>query len=313
MNLDVTFKRFFPAVICALIALAAYFQASGISEMVASSIGDAPAAKPRRVATPTIRHEPPSADPILQRNPFDSVTGPLDGVATAPSFDHDAGVSGEGEPQDADPSCSFGRVVLIMAADDPAWSFASIEGADGKKLRRIGDQVDDHIVEAMAWDRVWLVKDATRCKLSVTDKRAATPAPRKAKGKKRRKKSRRGAKLSADLASKIHKISDTQFNIERSVVDEILEKQAELMRFTRMRPVKDGDKVVGLRMSRIRSGTLLDVLGLKNGDQIQSINGFELTDPQKALEAYGRLRTADALKLTITRGGQVQNIDYNIQ
>jgi general secretion pathway protein C len=313
MSFDATMKRFFPLIICALIALAAYFQASGIGDLVASAVSDTPAPKPTPISAPAVRETPPNADPILKRNPFDSVTGPLDGVqAPTPPPQPDEDEEADGEPDDSDPSCSFGNVTLIMASEDPAWSFASIVGNDGSKLRRVGDKVDDHTVEALAWDRVWLAKDKSRCQLKVGDDSKQAKARKPVVKRKPVVRNTRG-QVPAEIAGKIHKISDNEFNIERSVVDQILEQQAELMRFTRMRPVKDGDKVVGLRMSRIRGGTLLDVLGLKNGDQIQSINGFELTDPQKALEAYGRLRTADKLSLSVTRGGKAQSIDYNIQ
>ena len=119
--------------------------------------------------------------------------------------------------------------------------------------------------------------------------------------------------LDPALAAKIHKVSDTEFNIERSVVDEILEKQAELMRSARIVPEKDGDKVVGIRMFGIRKGTLLNVLGFQNSDRLVSINDFDISDPQKALEAYGRLRTVDRLKVNVVRNGAPMTIDFNIQ
>lgn len=318
MNVDRAIKRFFPVIICSLIAVAAYFQASGVGELVASSISEAPAPKPVVGRSSSFSRGPQkSAKPILARNPFDSITGPLDGVATpvvAPEEDDDEG-DVEGDPSAEDPSCGFGSVSIIMTADDPAWSFASITDKGGTaKLRRIGDPVDDYKIEAMGWDRVWLSKSASRCQMKVRDDNAPKAAAKKPAASKRPARRRRGApQLPDELKNKITKVSDTEYNIERSVVDDILEKQAELMRYTRLKPVKDGDKVVGLRMSRIRSGTLLDVLGLKNGDQVQSINGFDLTDPQKALEAYGRLRTADRLTLKVTRGGSATTIDYNIQ
>jgi general secretion pathway protein C len=286
---------------------------------VASSIGDAPPAKPATKAMPIVKVDPKSGRPILKRNPFDSVTGPLDGVSQpipTPGDDEDEEDDVEGDPDTEDPSCGFGSVSIIMTAEDPDWSFASITDDSGTaKLRRIGDPVGEYTIEAMAWDRIWLTKDSSRCQMKVRDEQAPKKTARKPSPRTRRtRRRRRGApKLPDELASKITKVSDTEYNIERSVVDDILEKQAELMRYTRLKPVKDGDKVVGLRMSRIRSGTLLDVLGLKNGDQVQSINGFDLTDPQKALEAYGRLRTADRLTLKVVRGGNPSTIDYNIQ
>lgn len=318
MNVDRVIKRFFPAIICGLIAIAAYFQASGVGELVASSISDADAPKaPIVTGSPALRSTPrKDAKPILARNPFDSVTGPLDGVTkpVVAQEEEEDEEDVEGDPSAEDPACGFGGVSIIMTAEDPAWSFASITDKGGQaKLRRIGDPVDDYKIEAMGWDRVWLSKSSSRCQMKVREEGApAAKKPTPAKPAPRRR--RRGApQLPDELANKITKVSDTEFNIERSVVNDILEKQAELMRYTRLKPVKDGDKVVGLRMSRIRGGTLLDTLGLKNGDQVQSINGFDLTDPQKALEAYGRLRTADRLTLKVVRGGSPTTIDYNIQ
>ena len=75
---------------------------------------------------------------------------------------------------------------------------------------------------------------------------------------------------------------------------------------------KDG-KVVGVRMFGIRPDTLLGTLGLQNGDRLESINGFNMASPEKALEAYARLRTADHLTVQVNRRGANQNLDYNIK
>lgn len=317
MGFDARLKRFFPLVVCALLALVAYLQADGIGELVASSVSEGDSAAPPglgdvRRGLPG-RQDRPSGKPILARNPFDSETGPLDGtLLTIP----DGGVGGSdgptGDPYD-DPACKFGRVVLISTADDPDWSFAAIEsGGAEAKLRRLGDDVEGHKVHFVSWDRVWMTGTSGRCQMKLGEKSQAAPKPKKPSSEPRGKK-RRGRQLPAEMASKIHKVSDTEFNVERSVVDEILENQAQLMRSARIVPEKDGDKVVGIRMFGIRKGTLLQHLGFENGDRLQSINDFEITDPQKALEAYGRLRTADHLKVSIVRKGQPTTIDFNIQ
>ena len=111
----------------------------------------------------------------------------------------------------------------------------------------------------------------------------------------------------------IQKVSDTEFNIDRSVVDKILENQAELMKSTRIVPdTKDG-KVLGIRLFGINSNTLLGALGLQNGDRLESINGFNLGSPEKALEAYARLRTAPQLDVTVNRRGAAVSIVHHIK
>ena len=320
MSLDARIKRFFPLIVLSLIGTSAYFQASGIGELVGSAIGDTPAQPPRRAAVALPKAKVASGNAVLKRNPFDSVTGPLDGrpsMPSEPTSEEPPPSTLDGEPSDEDPACDFGRVLLITAFDDPTLSFASVQGTNGESgLKRIGDEVNGHKLDSVAWNRVWFVKDAARCQMTVGDRSKDNVAKKpKATTKKPPKRGRRAGrgKLPEEIASKIHKVSDTEFNVERSVVDEILDKQAELMRYTRLRPVKDGDKTTGLRLSRIRKGTLLHTLGLSNGDEIRTINGFELTNPQKALEAYGRLRTANRLSLQIVRKGKPTTIDFNIQ
>ncbi len=317
MGFDAQLKRFYPLVICGLIALAAYFQSSGIGQLVVSTIvaGTDATQPPALTRGSTAKSSKRSGDPVLSRNPFDSVTGPIIGTSPVnteglpPPADPDAPTS------DEDPACGFGRVMLISANDDPEWSFAAIEdGSGNSKLRRLGESVGSHTIQAFGWDRVWLAEGNKVCQLKLGVGKSSKGGPTRKSKKGAKKKRKRGARqLPPELASKINKISDTQFTIERSVVDSILENQAEFMKSARILPEKDGDKVVGIRMFGIRKGTLLDHLGMKNGDRLESINGFNVSNPQKALEAYGRLRSADALKVQINRKGTPVTLEFKIQ
>ena len=116
-----------------------------------------------------------------------------------------------------------------------------------------------------------------------------------------------------DIKKGIQRISATEFNIDRGVVDKILENQAELMKTARIVPEQENGKVVGIRLFGVRPDTLLGALGIQNGDRLQSINGFDMTSPEKALEAYARLRTADHMTVQINRKGSNMNLDYNIK
>jgi general secretion pathway protein C len=321
VGIDAQLRRYFPLVVCGLLGGAAYLQASGMGELVASRVGGV---APKPAEDPAWRpapERPPDGTPILARNPFDSTTGPLDG-RDVPEDDEDLAPPASmpsGQPGADAPKCDFGRVLLIAAGEDPSWSFAALEGrgGGGSKLRRVGDSFEGHTVEAMGWDRVWLTGSGSRCQMEVGDKSNA-PAPKspgrstlKADNEKRGG-STRGV-LPPELASKIQKTGENQFTVDRSLVDEIVERQGELMSALRIKPIKDGDRTTGLEVSRVREGSLLGLLGVQNGDQLRTINGFELSDPQRALEAYGRLRTADSLRIELMRNGQPVNIDVSIR
>ena len=58
---------------------------------------------------------------------------------------------------------------------------------------------------------------------------------------------------------------------------------------------------------------LLGTLGLQNGDRLEAINGFTMASPEKALEAYARLRTASNLNVKLNRRGAPATIDYRIK
>jgi general secretion pathway protein C len=133
---------------------------------------------------------------------------------------------------------------------------------------------------------------------------AAAPAPMPAGG---------ATPVGDDIKKGIQRIGPNEFNVDRGVVDKILENQAELMRQARIVPEQENGKVVGIRLFGVRADTLLGTLGMENGDRLEKINGFDMTSPEKALEAYARLRTADHLTISLNRKGQEQNLDYNIK
>jgi len=320
MGFDGLLKRWFPLVITTMIGVAAYFQAAGVGRLLGASIGQGPQVqRPIAASSLSQRSARKSGTAILERNPFDSETGPLSGdykpEPTTPSTSPEEPLAeNTGDPL-LDPECNFGRVMLISTHDDPAWSFAAIQDKGGATLlRRRGDELGGHKVRHLTWNRVWLESGPARCqmKLGSGDKISSTPAraPRKKKKKKRRRNSR---KISPEMAAKIHKVSDTDYNIERSLLDQVLENSSQLMRSARIVPEREGGKTVGIRLFGIRKGTLLGSIGMKNGDRLESINGFAMGDPQKALEAYGRLRTASKLNVQVNRKGKPVTLNFNIQ
>ena len=332
MAFDALLKRYFLGVVLLLVAVAAYFQASGATQLIGSAIGAAvPSGSavpipnpPYKLAVPS--REPKSGQAILDRNPFDSVTGPLkppetpsEGLAPA-------------EPVMSDPlrcpSCEGVQVFIVTESTDPTWSVAALQGPGEPhpRMRRVGDDVGGKKVAFIGFNpleqtpAVWMETGTTVCQAMLFRTQppvgaapAPTPAPAASAAPEAPPKTGGPPTVPADIASKIQKISDTEFNIDRSVVDKILENQAELMRSARIVPEQKDGKVVGVRLFGIRPDTLLGTLGLQNGDRLETINGFNMASPEKALEAYARLRTASALNVKVNRRGSPVSVDYHIK
>ena len=207
--------------------------------------------------------------------------------------------------------CDGVTVDAIAESDDEDWSFASLAGADGKRrfVRRT-QEVAGKTVYFIGWNEVWLAgSDGLLCQVNLNGE-ARPPAPVASAASPVKS----GAKpLAANLKKGIQQVSATEFNIDRGVVDKILENQAELMRQARIVPEQENGKVVGIRLFGVRPDTLLGSLGMENGDRLEKINGFDMASPEKALEAYARLRTADKLRYFTRPRRQDVNLDFNIK
>jgi general secretion pathway protein C len=323
VQLDQLLKKNFWIVILPLVAIAALLNAQAVTQLIGISLGpdDKALATPPPVAklapASAVSTRNPSAEPILTRNPFDHVTGSL----KPPPVDDSAPSAGPVDTSDPwnAPKCDGVKVLVIAASSDPDWSFAAFSGGSEKSLmRRRGGEVNGKQVHFVGWDRVWLESGGSLCQATLFDKadvKSESPAPTPTPvASSALAKAPSGAKsLDPSIAKGIQKLSPNEFNIDRGVVDKILENQADLMRQARIVPEQENGRMVGIRMFGIRSDTLLGVLGMENGDRLQTINGFDMSSPEKALEAYARLRTADKLTVSLNRRGQNMNIDYNIR
>jgi general secretion pathway protein C len=327
MPIDQLLKRYFWAVILVLVAIAAFLDAQGIMHIVGANLG---ADADLLAIPPLIARLPPppasatphetSAEPILSRNPFDSVTGPLNAVPVASaeaSASPDQGPPPITDPYSA-PDCDGVQVLIITASPDPDWSFAAMETtADKDKsfLRRRGGDLNGKTVKFIGWDRVWMQNGAQLCQARMFKPPPAPSASGAAPAPPPSTAPAPGGPggVSDDIKNGIRRKSATEFDIDRGVVDKILENQADLMRQARISPETENGKTVGIRLFGVRPDTLLGTLGMENADRLEKINGFDMASPEKALEAYARLRTADHLTVSVNRRGQEMNLDYNIK
>ncbi|MBX3191567.1 MAG: general secretion pathway protein GspC [Labilithrix sp.] len=321
MAVDQLLRKNFWLVVLPLVAIAALLNAQAVTQLIGISL--TPDEKALAAPPPVARNAPnpggsarnPSAEPILSRNPFDHVTGSLRPPEVSADTGGGAIAIDDSDPWSA-PSCDGVKVLIIAASSDPEWSFAALSGGEGKSvLRRAGGELGGKKVEFVGWDRVWFQSNGVRCQAQLF-KQADLPPPPKPVASTTADPTPpgRGAPgLDPALAKGIQKLSPTEFNIDRGVVDKILENQSELMRQARIVPEQENGKVVGIRLFGVRPDTLLGVLGMENGDRLQTINGFDMASPEKALEAYARLRTADKLTVQVNRRGQAMNLDYNIK
>lgn len=308
------------------LAACALFLAQGTTGLLGASlleIDRAVAVAPPRTGPVTATREMKDDTQILRRNIFDSETGPLDGEPVVATNEVDEDEVIEIDPNAPPPLCD-GSMRLVAAVVHPTrqeWSFAAIVGAEGTaKLFRAGQALDGREILAIGPSRVFMrPSGGAPCHIAMFSEGeapAARPMVRAtavAAADRPQPEEREGSISASDMEAGITRVNDTTFNVQRGLVDNILTNQAELMRTARIIPHEENGRVVGVKMYGIRRNSLLGRLGVQNGDMLRTINGYDMSSPDSALEAYTRLRTADHLTLNVVRRGQPTTIDYNIQ
>ena len=111
----------------------------------------------------------------------------------------------------------------------------------------------------------------------------------------------------------IKKIDDNNYEIDKSLVEKVLLNPMAVAKGARVVPSMKNGKPDGFKLYAIRPSSAFAKLGLANGDTLQSINGFELTSADKALEVYTKLREATSLEVEVTRRGKPVTLKYSIK
>jgi general secretion pathway protein C len=220
-----------------------------------------------------------------------------------------------------------GQLMATLASTDADWAFAMIK-SDGKTMPyRIGDKVDGvGTIRRVGWRLVLVdAESGPDCLLDLypdpenEGKSPARTAARATPSPVTRPPSRGAVRgqLSPDLQKQVDEgievVSASERAIDRGLVDSLIENSSSLMSQARILPYEREGQVQGFKMYGIRRNSLLGKLGLRNGDIVNSIGGIEMTSPDRALEAYTKLRSSSNITLTYTRRGQRQSMDYNIR
>jgi general secretion pathway protein C len=229
------------------------------------------------------------------------------------------------------PPCPLAlRVVALVSppADRPEIGFATLDYDGRVDEYRVGQDIGGNRLIRIGWNRVYLALAGGQgdcfADIRYPELARAAPNPPPAVGPVDPKPPESGEPPPVEAQSRedrfrvaveqsIETVSDSERNVQRSLINTILDNQDLAMRQARVMPHEQGGEVVGFKVYGIRRESLFGQLGIENGDLIQSINGIPMTGADKALQAYGRLRMADRIEVTVTRRGQQVNMVYNIR
>jgi general secretion pathway protein C len=308
----VSLKKYLWVVNLLGIALCAIFIGRATASMLVSAVlrGDGPPMPKREAAAVAQAELPRSKDieAILSRNVFCSTCAPL---SLTPEKQVDDGPVNQ-TPQRS--SLNLTLVATMVVPNDFEWSMAVIrDNTDERKVTRIykrGDSLPQggailaHVVEGRAYmvvgKRIEYLEQGNPPPVPPPVVAAAEPMPGETTG------------LEKDIDKGV-RCSGSACEVDKSLIDKVLANTTALATSARFVPsIKDG-KPNGFKLYAIRPGSMFAKIGMQNADLIKAINGLDMSTPDKALEAYTKLKSASHLTVLLERRNENVTLDYQIR
>ncbi|MGD2063597.1 MAG: type II secretion system protein GspC, partial [Nitrospirota bacterium] len=203
------------------------------------------------------------------------------------------------EVQPVKSAAELGLSLSGTVAGPPESAFAIFNKQREQELYRIGDEVSPGIVlESVGYGEVVLRRGAERLQLSIDeDQRGSaaggirqfgrvTPTPTPARS----------------ASTGVREVAPNSYLVDRDTVSDSLTNLSTMMKDIRVVPSFDAAKQPnGYRVASIRFGSLLDKLGVKRGDIIQTVNGLPISDPDRAYQAYQQFKEETSIQLEVLR------------
>lgn len=103
------------------------------------------------------------------------------------------------------------------------------------------------------------------------------------------------------------------FVVDEAELDKGLENLPMLLTQARAVPYFKDGRSIGLRLFAIKTGSLYEKIGLKNGDILKSINGNGLGDISQAMKLFEQLKQERSISLVLEREKQDREFRYTIR
>lgn len=196
----------------------------------------------------------------------------------------------------------------------PSFSFASITTADGRPgAFYVDDRIPDAgIVKEIRYQYVEFLNTANGRveRLTLGGAEIARPAVAAAPTA-----AADPAKdgLAAEIDAGIKKVDDSNYEISRSLVTQIMANPMAIAKDARLNPIMKNGKAEGFRVNAIKPNSAIAKIGLRNGDQLKAINGLELTSMEAGLTMYQKLRESTSIEVEVVRGGKPVTLNYSIR
>jgi len=109
------------------------------------------------------------------------------------------------------------------------------------------------------------------------------------------------------------KPTGTTITVNPSDLQSSLKDLNKLLSQARIRPLFKDGQADGLIITGIKPNSFFSKLGLRNGDNVQGVDGESINSPDDIMGLYGKLKSGSQVSLQITRKGTAKTINYKFK
>ena len=106
---------------------------------------------------------------------------------------------------------------------------------------------------------------------------------------------------------------ETDFSVAEDELSAALANLPQLLSQARAVPYFRNGQSIGMRLFAIRSGSMYEKLGLKNGDIVLAVNDNSLSDPAQALKLFEQLKSERSIDVKLERNSSTMSMHYTIR
>lgn len=204
------------------------------------------------------------------------------------------------------------RLLGTLSSAIPEWTFASILDLQSQTSHtyRVGDAVRGAEIVDIERDRVLLVNEGKR---EFIDRDPGSVGPVVSSLPSSSNELQSKSTQSDQLGAGIRAVSQNEYEVPRSELDNILSNLTSILGDARVLPSVSGDRVDGMKLYSIRPSSVYSRLGLQNGDVVERINGSELNNIETGLALFALLRESSRIDVDIRRNGSTFRRMYRIR
>jgi type II secretion system protein C len=123
----------------------------------------------------------------------------------------------------------------------------------------------------------------------------------------------RAQSTGSTLSSFAQRVGRGSYVVDQARLQQMIANPAQMMTDARLRPNTAGGREEGFVLSEVKPAGIYQSLGLQDGDVLLRINEYDISNPERALQAFTALKGLDRVQIDLIRSGARMTMTYQIK